>query len=185
MQKIPFKSALIILAIGIQSLFSGGCASGYTRSVASSANPYKASIEKPVSSVTAELKPEVQEKLKDSLKFDQKVLLEKVELALTNNQILKKDENIGSARLHIVITHVRVRNTFNAVMWGFMSGDDSIEADILVKDAAGVVMDQFHIKTSYALGGLAGGQDSMRMNWLYEAFAKQVVSAITGEPQKG
>jgi len=36
------------------------------------------------------------------------------------------------------------------------------------------------VTASYALGGFGGGQDEMRMSWLYEAFAKALVSEITG-----
>jgi hypothetical protein len=69
-------------------------------------------------------------------------------------------------------------------MWGAMSGNDSIKGDATVRDATGVIVDQFHVDASYALGGFAGGQDAARMNWLYEAFAKQVVVALTGEAKK-
>ncbi len=126
----------------------------------------------------------IQTALKDSLRFDQQTLLRSIELALSNRQLLNKEKKDGVVSLHVTVTHVRVRNTFNAVMWGAMSGNDSIEGDITVKDAAGGVIDAFHVNTSYALGGIAGGQDSTRMNWLYEAFAKQVVSAVTGVENK-
>jgi hypothetical protein len=44
-------------------------------------------------------------------------------------------------------------------------------------------LDKFAVSTSYALGGFAGGQDSMRVGWLYEAFAKQVIGQFTGEAE--
>ena len=45
-------------------------------------------------------------------------------------------------------------------------------------------IDSFKVTASYALGGWGGGQDGLRMNWLYEAFAKEVVKAFTGEEKK-
>ena len=50
----------------------------------------------------------------------------------------------------------------------------SVDGDVTLKDASGKVLDKFSVSTSYALGGFAGGSDS-RIDWLYEAFAKQVV----------
>ncbi len=32
----------------------------------------------------------------------------------------------------------------------------------------------------YALGGLAGGQDSPRMDWLYESFAQETANTLMG-----
>jgi hypothetical protein len=130
-----------------------------------------------------ELAPAVKERLKDSLRFDARALQEKVELALRNGALLDAAKP-GAVAMNIQVTDVRVRNTFNAVMWGFMSGNDHIKGDVVVKDGTGTVLDTFHVDSSYALGGFAGGQDTARMSWLYEAFAKEVVSALTGEAKK-
>jgi len=176
---------LVIAALVLPSLLFVGCSSGYTRASGSApAAVIGSSSQAHVKSVSIELTPEVREKLKDSLKFDPQMLGRTVELALSNRQLMDKAGNDGVVLMDITVTHVRVRNTFNAVMWGAMSGHDSIEGDVLMKDASGAIVDKFHVNTSYALGGWAGGQDSMRMNWLYEAFAKQVIAAITGESKK-
>ena len=37
---------------------------------------------------------------------------------------------------------------------------------------------QAKASAAYALGGLAGGQDEARMNWLYEEFAKLTVAEV-------
>jgi hypothetical protein len=185
MNKLHPKTLILIIAVGLPLLFLSGCASGYTRGPeAKGIAEFKASSANPVSKVTVELTPEVKEKLKDSLKFDQQSLLGKIELALSNHELLNKAKKDGATELHVTVTHVRVRNTFNAVMWGAMSGNDSIEGDVTIKDGSGATLDQFHVDSSYALGGFAGGQDSVRMNWLYEAFSTQVVSALTGEDKK-
>jgi hypothetical protein len=66
-------------------------------------------------------------------------------------------------------------------MFGFMAGDDRIKGDVIVRGPNGVAQQQFTISTSYALGGIAGGQDSARMDWLYESFAKRVLEELTGK----
>lgn len=71
------------------------------------------------------------------------------------------------------------------MMWGAMSGNDAIHGEVVVKDASGKTVDSFKVTASYALGGWGGGQDAMRMNWLYEAFAKEVVHAFTEQEKKG
>jgi hypothetical protein len=181
----PTMLVCSFIALGAQVLFCSGCASGYTRGPEpGAATAFKASSENPISEVTVELTPKVQEQLKDSLKFDQQALLRTVELALSNRQLLSQEKKNGVFVLQIMVTHVRARNTFNAVMWGAMSGNDSIKGDITVRNATGGIIDRYHVDTSYALGGFAGGQDAARMNWLYEAFAKQVVHALTGEEKK-
>lgn len=185
MKPSPAKLIIAIAALGLQALLVSGCASGFTRTPAQKAAlAPKPSATNPLSEVTIELTPKVQDKLKDNLKFDRQALRKTVELALTNLQLLDTGKTGATPTLHITVTHVRVRNTFNAVMWGAMSGNDSIQGDVVIKDSTGAVIDQFYVKASYALGGWGGGQDSMRMNWLYEAFAKEVVSALSGETKK-
>ena len=172
--------------LGVQALLFSGCASGYQRS--STPAPATAMLSdhpKETGAFTAvnlELTADMKAKLKDTLKFDEKALHHTIELALTNNHLLNVDQKQPGRVLNIAVTDVRVRNTFNAVMWGFMSGNDHILGEATVKDSSGAVADQFTVKASYALGGIAGGQDTTRMNWLYEAFAKEVVKALGGDP---
>jgi hypothetical protein len=183
--KVAPSVAFTLTALVGLLLLGSGCASGYTRGPgAQPATAMMASATRPISSVEIKLTDEVKARLKNSLRFDQEALQRSVELALSNRHIFDQQKKEGTRNLHITITHVRVRNTFNAVMWGFMSGNDSINGDVELKDQTGATLDTFHIDTSYALGGYAGGQDSARMNWLYEAFAKQVVTALLGEEKK-
>ena len=79
----------------------------------------------------------------------------------------------------VEVKDIRVRSNFSAVMWGFMAGDDHIVGDIVVKATDGLEMDRFEVSSSYALGGFAGGQDSSRMGWLYEAFAEETIKELT------
>jgi hypothetical protein len=115
----------------------------------------------------------VRDKLKDNDKFSTSGLRSAVEQGLRANTMLAAQPSGGIA-MDVLVTNVRIRSKFNAVMWGPMAGGDSVDGDVTLKDASGKVLDKFSVSTSYALGGFAGGSDS-RIDWLYEAFAKQVV----------
>jgi hypothetical protein len=177
--KKPARIFFALFAVALASL-AGGCASGVTRSSESKLADFRPSSAAPLSSVKVQVSEPVKEKLKDSLKFDERQLARTIEMALSSRALLS-DAAPSAPSLHVYVTHVRVRSTFNAVMWGAMSGNDAIEGEVQIKDATGAVLDKFEVKASYALGGFAGGQDSMRMGWLYEAFAKELAKELSGE----
>jgi hypothetical protein len=68
-------------------------------------------------------------------------------------------------------------------MWGFMAGDDHVKGTVDVLNGANSAVDSFEVSASYALGGLGGGQDSARMNYLYEAFSKETANALLNTPE--
>ena len=74
-------------------------------------------------------------------------------------------------RVEIVVTDVRVRGAFTAIMFGVMAGSDHITGTVRVLDPAGRALRSFEVNANYAFGGLAGGQDSVRMSWMYDKFA--------------
>jgi hypothetical protein len=170
----------VILAVS-SPLFFGGCASGVTRPAAAQAGGYKLSEERKAGAVSVSLSDAAKEKLKDNLKFDHEALRKHVEKALEASSVLDIAKREELPRIEIVVTDMRVRSNFSAVMWGAMAGADSIKGDIVMKDLTGKELDRFHVSASYALGGLAGGQDSARMDWLYEAFAKETLKELTGK----
>lgn len=75
-------------------------------------------------------------------------------------------------RVEIVVTDIRVRGAFAAIMFGAMAGDDHITGRVRVLDPNGRALRSLEVNASYAFGGIAGGQDSVRMNWLYDKFAE-------------
>jgi len=87
--------------------------------------------------------------------------------------------------IEIVVTHLRIRSSFSADFWGVMAGADRLEGDVFVKNAEGKVLNSFGISASYALGGSIGGNDDIRMNWLYDKFAKLTVKNIFGKRGEG
>src|SRR5262249_21873940 len=81
---------------------------------------------KALESFTVELSPKAKEQLADDVKFDTSVLRSKLDRALKDKGLIATD---GDFRLKVVVSDVRVRGTFNAVMWGFMAGDDHLNGD--------------------------------------------------------
>ena len=71
-----------------------------------------------------------------------------------------------------------MRSSSSALWWGFMAGNDAVDGEVVVKDLNGQVLDKFAVKVTYALGGLAGGEDETR---LYDAFAQEVVDQYKAE----
>lgn len=133
--------------------------------------------------VTLSLSKEAQAKLPDNLKFDQEKLLGTVRRALDAKGLLAKTPDPNLPRIEIVITDVRARSTFSAVMFGFMAGDDRVAGEVIARTADGKEIQRFRVSASYALGGLAGGQEEARMNWLYETFAQRTAEELTGAKQ--
>lgn len=133
--------------------------------------------------VRVSMNDEAKKKLEDNLKFDQNALLDHVKRAMTAQNLL--NETLETAQtVDIVIKDIRVRSNFSAVMFGFMAGNDSVTGDVILRDAQGREVNRFEVSASYALGGLAGGQDNARMSWLYEKFAELAVQNLRGMPAK-
>ena len=172
---------LLASAALLGALFISGSASSVTRDGnALQATSFKLTEANKAAEVLLTVSPEAKEKIKDNLKFDPEELRKHVERALSAYAVLDAGRKGQLPVVEVIVTSVRVRSNFSAVMWGAMAGADNISGDIVIKDATGKTLDTFHVSASYALGGLAGGQDGARMGWMYEEFAKQAVQEITG-----
>jgi hypothetical protein len=84
----------------------------------------------------------------------------------------------GDFKLTVTVDELRVRGTFNAIFWGFMAGSDHLNGTATLTRLDGKPVGNFKVTTSYALGGFAGGQDSSRLVWLYEEFAKMLTQEL-------
>lgn len=157
-----------------------GCAAG----VQHGANPVPGeTLEgKKVRSVTIRLTEEAKQQLPENLKFNMNTLLDHVQRAMDANGMLGKPEESATAtrQVEIVVKDIRTRSNFAAVMFGFMAGDDHVVGDVLLKDGSGNEIKKFEVSASYALGGLAGGQDDSRMSWLYEKFTELTIQEFKG-----
>lgn len=158
----------------------GGCASGVARQEGSAA-PHRIAAEQKVKPVSLTVTPGVKASLDDNIKFNPDTLLSMINRRLELNGMIADQ---GTLSIEIVIKDVRVRSTAVAVLFGFMAGDDRIVGDIFLKDASGRMLDRFEVSASYALGGWAGGQDDMRMSWLYEEFSKVLIAELMGGADK-
>ncbi|MBJ9963436.1 DUF4410 domain-containing protein [Burkholderia seminalis] len=183
MKSLFRHAALAFVTIG----FLSGCASSVTRDAS---DPTGAAVTasttkfgtKPVI-VKVMLDNAAQEALKDNLKFDAKKLQEKIESALDARKLLAKADSTDAMHLNVEVNGIRVRSSFSAVMFGFMAGNDHVDGTVTLLDADNHPIDRFKVSASYALGGIAGGMDDTRMNWLYEKFTEKTLTTL--EPAAG
>jgi hypothetical protein len=122
-----------------------------------------------VKSIGARVSPKAKEQLPDNIKFDLNTLSSTVERALSASNL---QDALVANTLDVEVTNVYIRGTFSAVVFGLFAGPDNISGNVRVVDSAGKVLRNFDVSASYALGGFAGGQDSIRLNYLYEKFAE-------------
>ena len=150
-----------------------GCSSQVTR-------PDGADADRPViralQDFTVEMSPDARTQLADNVKFDIDALTSTMKRTLEGRGLVASE---GDYRLKVVVNDIRVRSTFNAVMWGFMAGNDHLEGDAIVLNMEGEPVYEFGASASYALGGFGGGQDSSRMNWLYEEFSEMIADELS------
>jgi hypothetical protein len=180
---LQIGSRLRAIASASALVFLAACASGVTRSDnIELAKPHFADAGRKAGGISVSFSPEGQKSAADNIKFNQETLLSTVRRALEANDVLTKETDPTLAKIEIIVTSVRVRSAFSAVMFGFMAGDDHIKGDVVVRDQSGREIQRFGVGASYALGGLAGGMDETRMGWLYETFAKHVLEELKGTP---
>ena len=131
--------------------------------IAAAAGPLK------IKSVQVGVSPKAKEQLPDNIKFDLASMSSTIERTLTASNL---QEGAGTNVLDVEVTNVYIRGTFSAVMFGLFAGADNISGNVRVLDPTGRSLRSFEVTASYAFGGFAGGQDSIRLNYLYEKFAE-------------
>lgn len=156
----------VVVAIGLSA-----CASQVTRNESSAARePVRALV-----SFDVTMSAQAKSQLSDNLKFDPEALRTTIQRTLESKNLVAAD---GDFDLKVVIDDIRVRGTFSAIMFGFMAGDDHLNGTATIVRRDGKDMGSFGIKTSWAFGGIAGGQDTARLSWLYEEFAKSLAAEL-------
>jgi len=167
-----------IVSVGLLILlmmFLSSCASSVKR--ADDVYSFKYAGQK-FKKINVSLNSETQEKLKDNSLFNADKLSEAVKRQMNGKGLLS---DVSQDSIEIIVTNIRTRSSFSAVMFGFMAGSDQLEGNVSLKNPDGKVLNSFTVSASYALGGLAGGQEAVRMNWLYDKFAELTVQNILGE----
>lgn len=173
------KSVLVLFMI---SFLISGCASNVKRKNLSGPTVPATCItqDRPAGKIVISLTAEAQKDLADNIKFDQDEFKDKVVKMLTARSLL--NESVKRSDLPIIeieVEDIRVRSTLTAAMFGFMAGNDSLTGHVMIKSPSGEMLDEFTISASYALGGAIGGQDSVRLNWLYEEFAEEMADELS------
>jgi hypothetical protein len=171
-----------LCALPVLLLLMSACASGVTRSPEMAASPQAAfGTDRQVRGVSLSLTPEAQQIASTTIRFNHDTLLRLIRQGLEQKQALSAASDQVLPSIEILVTSIRSRSAFNAVMFGFMAGDDHIKGDVIVRSPEGAELQRFGVSASYALGGFAGGQTDARMGWLYETFAKHVIEELTGQ----
>lgn len=138
-----------------------------------------------VSGVAARMSPEATRQQADNQQFNREELAGFLRRRLESKGLVAAT---AAHQVEIVVTDIRVRSAVAAVLFGFMAGDDHVNGVVRVTDASGKPLRSFEVKANYAFGGIGGGQDSVRLNWLYEKFselASTELEKLIATPQAG
>lgn len=133
---------------------------------------------KALNSFSVEMSPEAKSQLPENMKFDTEAFSPTLKRTLDAHGLIAP---AGDFRLKVVVRDIRVRSTLNAIMWGFMAGDDHISGAASIFNRDDKPIYDFQVTSSYALGGIAGGVDQTRLTWLYEDFSKTVAEELAGK----
>ena len=171
-----FKFIVVLVC----SILIVGCTGSIKRQESGTANKNYFSSDRQLGDIKISLTPEALIKAAANTKFDAEELKSYVRRALLAKALLNADSKDNLPFIEIQIKDMRIRPTFAAVAAGIVYGADSITGDIVVRNRNGEEQDRFEVSVSYGLGGLAGGQDSNRMSWMYEEFAKKTVNELIG-----
>lgn len=169
-----------LLLVCAMAIIVAGCASEVRRDQDAAAPSGKLADPK-VASLRLYLNENAQKLLADNIKFNPDALRGVIQRTLEARKLVA-DESPN--RIEVEITDLRVRSNFSAIMFGFMAGSDSVRGNVYVIGKDGKPLTKYEVSASYALGGIGGGQDDARMNWLYEEFAKLAVNELIGENKK-
>jgi len=162
-----------------------GCASGVSRQADTDISGVRTALsepvskENPISLLTLELSREAKNKLSDNSSFDEQALFEKISSELTQSGLyVEQTDNI---KLNIMVTDLRIRSGFSAVMFGFFAGNDFISGEVSLIGENNTQLDRFSIEVSYAFGGVVGGETSFRTEWLYSTFTAELIKELKGK----
>jgi uncharacterized protein DUF4410 len=162
------------------ALLCSACSSGVRRSDVRAAEHFNASSGPIAKSVSISLSDDAQKKVADNVKFNPQTLLDTVKRTMQTSKLLDENSGLAIRSVDIVITDMRARSNFTAIAFGFMAGADMVKGDVVTRDLQGKEIGRFEVHADYALGGLAGGMDSTRMDWLYEKFAQLTLESLQG-----
>jgi len=165
---------LVVTAALLAIVALGGCAGTVTRGQRPADDAPRITG---VSQVSATLSAEAVKQQPDNAAFNREELVTRLRQRLLAKGLTARD---APGRIEILVTDIRVRGAFSAIMFGFMAGDDHVDGQVRLFDGSNRVVRSFAVHASYAFGGIAGGQDGVRMNWLYDKFAELAMAEVEG-----
>ena len=113
--------------------------------------------------------------INDEGAFNKKTLEKSIQEALVKASLVDEKSDLS---VLVDMKNVNIRSQGAAMVLGFLAGSDSLEGTVSLVKPDGSLLDKFGIKASYSAGGLIGGLDSARMDWLYDQFAKLTAENI-------
>lgn len=170
LKKVLLRSSIVLLALTL-----GACVTD-VQHYADVPHAQLINANEPIKAIRIDLSTSGRKDFAGNTQFDQGKLLANVKRVLTAENLYG---TAGGDTLEIQITAIRVRSTFNAVMWGFMAGSDNLRGDVYLRDSSGKLLNHFSVYAGNALGGIAAGAMSVRWNWLYNKFAELVAKNLT------
>lgn len=117
----------------------------------------------------------VEKELKDNTAFHEADMEKTLRTRLSSAGYLKSGEK---NMIHVTITHIRTRSSFNAFVFSGLAGADMICGDVTVIEPSGETLRSFEISVAYALGGWGTSVDIVRMTWLYDKFSDLIVEEL-------
>ena len=128
-----------------------------------------------VAAVQVQMSPDASKQLADNAQFNREELAAYLRRRLEGKGLIAPN---ATNKVDIVVTDIRVRSAFSAVMFGVLAGDDHVVGRVRVLDAAGKPLRSFEVNANYALGGWGGGQDGTRLGWLYDKFSELAAAEL-------
>ncbi|TGN10462.1 hypothetical protein [Leptospira ilyithenensis] len=119
--------------------------------------------------------PEAEAEIKSNNIFNENSFLDYYKSALKEKGVISEK---AKETIEIKINDARFRSEGVAIWIGSLAGADSIDLDLTIKDAKGKVIDQHKIEISYALGGLVGGQNTVRSGYFYKKITNLTLQQL-------
>jgi len=174
--RTPVALLALVLAAGL-----AGCASTVTHSPEpASAATAGAPIEPRAGRLELRLSGEAQKMAAENPVFSVDQLRQNRERTLRERGVLVAGH---PQVLEIELVGLRARSTGAAVWAGAFAGTDQVAGNVVLRGADGRALRTFNVDASYGFGGLAGGAESVRMNWLYDRFSTDTAGGL-GAPAK-
>jgi hypothetical protein len=171
---MPFQMIIVRVCLCAAVLLLTGCAATIQRETNAGARKIESATYTGVDIVLTDAARRLQA---DNPQFSVRELGDYVRRRLEATELLNPQ---GTHRVEVTIESFRVRSAAAAVMLGIMAGTDQIDGYVRVYDARGRQVHGYKVNAHYGLGGWGGGQDGMRMNWLYDKFSELTIAELSG-----